>query len=84
MQEIVGCLKVVFRRLGHNVRVYATTNFDCKVRSDHGDITEEQDIMHMTNVIFTAFYASDYDADKTLEALEKQGLIPAIDTELDT
>lgn len=83
IKEVTSVLKVVFSRLGHNVRVYNTSALNSRVRSDHGDITEEQDIMHMTNVVFSAFFEADYDYDKTMETLEKQGLIPRVARGLD-
>lgn len=85
-KEALGLLRVVFRRLGHNVRIYFTSATDSRVRSDSMDIQERRDIEHIANVTMMAFYDADYDPDVAMGFLEELKLVPPLMTldDLDT
>lgn len=82
-ERMVLILKHMFYMLGHNVKVALTYNNVTKVITRRKILAETQEIKHLVNMAFMAFFASNYELDKTIILLERKKIIPVDDGQHD-
>lgn len=75
-ERVVLVLRHMFTMLGHNISVFVTYANETKVLSRTRTDEEIQEIKHLTNLAFDAFFRSNYDVDRTLTLLENENTIP--------
>ena len=75
-ERVVLVLRHMFQMLGHRITVFVTYENETKVLSRSRTEDEIQEIKHLTNLAFDAFFQSRYDVDRTLTLLENQRIIP--------
>lgn len=75
-KRVQNILKVVFFRLGHNMRIYVVETEPTSVISDHADPKEVQEIKNIVNIVFFTYFEHDYNAITTLKCLEECKFIP--------
>lgn len=82
-ERVSYVLKVAFRRLGHEVKVWITTDHPTRAYSDAGDFLELAEIKNIVNMVFATFFECKYEVDTTIEFLEKNDLIPPSDESIE-
>lgn len=75
-----GLLKVVFFRLGHNMRIYVTTGEPTSASADSEDEQEEREIKNIVNIVFFTYFQCEYNAIQTMRLLEECKFIPPAKT----
>ena len=75
-KRVQNVLKVVFFRLGHNMRIYMVLTEPTSVSSDHDDPKEVQEIKNICNIVFYTYFEHDHNAIATLKCLEDCQFIP--------
>lgn len=80
-RDVASVLKVVFRRLGHEVNVFIDPDSPTRAFSDAGDHLELGEIKTIVNVVFAVFVQT-YDVFDTIKRLEELDIIPPADMQL--
>lgn len=75
-EAIVPVLRHMFTMLGHNISVFVTYANETKVIGRSREIEEVQEIKHLTNLAFRAFFDARYNTDRALTLLEDRNVIP--------
>ena len=78
-QEFNDLLRMVYKWLGYDVRVWATFGHICRAIPVDGDPEKEDVLKHIANETFKAFFDAGCDSNKTLEELIASGFLPTPD-----
>lgn len=74
--ELASLLRVVFLRLGHDIKVWVITDHPTRAYSDSGDWKEVADIKNLVNMTFAVYFECGCDIDASIRFLEKNDLMP--------